>query len=719
MRAYRKKISDQQVVDKILRTLPQPFDHVAVVIEESKKLDKMEIEELQHSLEAHEMRVNKRKVLQEQALQARSNYKGKGKGRSKDQAQKQGYSSKHSKEWRFEKRKMRCHNGQKLGHYARECRTGEGAKNKPKIHANLAQDEGSNSNCETVMLWATTSSVASNDTSWYLDFGCSTHMTGKREWFISLDASSKNRVCFVDNRSLTAEDTGRVVFRNTDGKETIIEEVLYVPNMKTNLSLGQLLHKGFFMKMADNYLTMLDQMQNLVLQAQLSQNRTFQVRMHCLQHQCLTTLENKEEWLCHLRFCHLNFKNLHLLANHKMVKGLPRVIVPEVVGKVCTRCKETSRNSSRTVPTTATEKLQVIHSDVCGPMQIETPGDSRYFISFIDDLTKKIWVYLLKGKHEVVDAFKRFKCLAEKHNGKMIKVLRTDGGREYVSIEFKEFCVSVGLIHENTPHHSGTAERRNRTLLNLGEAVSTTAYILNRSTTKRLEGITPEEAWTGAKPNVTHQRIFGSVCSRNISGQPTHILVGYHSTGGYKLYEPESGQGSTSRDIICDENGSWTWNASSSKAQLRVPKEEEELTAAPTFNQDPGVTRSLYLKDQELFHDSAVTSEGELVHSALIAEAKPVEFDKAVTEEKWLKAMKEEINSILKNQTWELVDCPSNKKPIALKWVYKVKVNPKGEVVKHKARLVAKGIDYGEVYAPIDRIETVKLVVAITTNADW
>ncbi|RDX93288.1 hypothetical protein CR513_24475, partial [Mucuna pruriens] len=240
-----------------------------------------------------------------------------------------------------------------------------------------------------------------------------------------------------------------------------------------------------------------------------------------------------------------------------------------------------------------------------------------------------------------------------------------------------------------------------------GEAVSTAAYILNRSPIKRLEGITPEEVWIGAKPNVTHLRIFGSICSRNIFGQPTHIL---------KLYELESDQVSTNRDVICDENGSWTWNASSSKAKLRVLK--EELIVAPTFNQDPGVIRSLYLKDQELFHDSVVTSKGELVHSTLIVEVESVKFDKAVAEKKWLKAMKE-INSIMKNQTWELVDCPSNKKLIALKWVYKVKVNPKGEVVKHQVRLVAKGIDYGEFYALVARIKTIRLVVAIATNVDW
>ncbi|RDY06796.1 hypothetical protein CR513_09170, partial [Mucuna pruriens] len=107
--------------------------------------------------------------------------------------------------------------------------------------------------------------------------------------------------------------------------------------------------------------------------------------------------------------------------------------------------------------------------------------------------------------------------------------------------------------------------------------------------------------------------------------------------------------------------------------------------------------------------DSAINSEGELIHSVLIIEAKPVEFDKTVTEEKLLKAMKEEINFIEKNQTWELVDPPSNKKPIALKWVHKVRVNPRGEV---KVR-----IDYREVYAPIARIETIRLVVVIATNA--
>ncbi|KOM41011.1 hypothetical protein LR48_Vigan04g120900 [Vigna angularis] len=87
--------------------------------------------------------------------------------------------------------------------------------------------------------------------------------------------------------------------------------------------------------------------------------------------------------------------------------------------------------------------------------------------------------------------------------------------------------------------------------------------------------------------------------------------------------------------------------------------------------------------------------------------------------------MQEEIDSIERNQTWELVDLPSNKRPIALKWVYKSKINPQGVVIRHKARLVAKGflqkagVDYGEVFAPVARVETIRLVVSLATKFHW
>lgn len=89
-----------------------------------------------------------------------------------------------------------------------------------------------------------------------------------------------------------------------------------------------------------------------------------------------------------------------------------------------------------------------------------------------------------------------------------------------------------------------------------------TTYILNLSPTKRLEGLTPEEAWTGVKPNVKHLKIFGSVCYKHIPDQLRRklddkaeplIFVGYNLTEGYKLYNPTSGTTCISRDVIVDE----------------------------------------------------------------------------------------------------------------------------------------------------------------------
>ena len=87
--------------------------------------------------------------------------------------------------------------------------------------------------------------------------------------------------------------------------------------------------------------------------------------------------------------------------------------------------------------------------------------------------------------------------------------------------------------------------------------------------------------------------------------------------------------------------------------------------------------------------------------------------------------MLEELNAIEKNNTWELVDLPIKKKAIGVMWVFKLKLNPNGTVAKYKARLVARGflqkpgIDYSKVYAPVARIETVRLVVTMVSNHNW
>lgn len=109
----------------------------------------------------------------------------------------------------------------------------------------------------------------------------------------------------------------------------------------------------------------------------------------------------------------------------------------------------------------------------------------------------------------------------------------------------------------------------------------------------------------------------------------------------------------------------------------------------------------------------------------LVAIEGPSHFKEAVTEEIWRKAMQEEYSQIMKNKTWDLVTPPSDCKPIGLRWVFKLKRNTRGEVVQHKARLVAKGyvqkagVDFEEVFAPVARMETVRLILALAAQMGW
>jgi len=89
-----------------------------------------------------------------------------------------------------------------------------------------------------------------------------------------------------------------------------------------------------------------------------------------------------------------------------MVKDLPHIRVPKTICKECVDWKQTRNNFQEMLPQKSAAKLDIIHSDVCGPMQVDTLGGSRYFFLFIDDWTRKTWIYLLKRKGEVLDVFK-------------------------------------------------------------------------------------------------------------------------------------------------------------------------------------------------------------------------------------------------------------------------------------------------------------------------
>ncbi|KAD4180022.1 hypothetical protein E3N88_28613 [Mikania micrantha] len=109
----------------------------------------------------------------------------------------------------------------------------------------------------------------------------------------------------------------------------------------------------------------------------------------------------------------------------------------------------------------------------------------------------------------------------------------------------------------------------------------------------------------------------------------------------------------------------------------------------------------------------------------LLATDEPFGYSQAAGNPNWEDAMRKEIESIVKNQTWILTNLPKNAKPIGLKWVYKIKKDASGKIVKYKARLVAKGyvqqqgVDYDEVFAPVARMETVRILFALAAHFGW
>ena len=92
---------------------------------------------------------------------------------------------------------------------------------------------------------------------------------------------------------------------------------------------------------------------------------------------------------------------------------------------------------------------EVIYSDICGPIQVDSIGGNRYFVTFIDDFSQKLWTYLIKKKSEVIEVFTKFKSMVERQSGRKL-----DGGGEYVSKDFDKLCEKEGIVHEVVPPYT-------------------------------------------------------------------------------------------------------------------------------------------------------------------------------------------------------------------------------------------------------------------------
>ena len=341
-------------------------------------------------------------------------------------------------------------------------------------------------------------------------------------------------------------------------------------------------------------------------------------------------------------------------------------------------------------------------------------------------------------------------------------MLKTDNSGEFCSKEFEELCKKCGIARQNntpyTPQQNGVAERMNMTLMErarsmlsgvgLGqefwvEAMETTFYLVNRSPSSTLEDKTPQEVWTGKKPSLSHLRVFGCDAYVHVPKEKRTKLdsksekcafIGYKDgLKGYKTWNPVTRKVVYSRDVVFREVKYAIKHEvqpkEPEKIEFELKEEESDSTTEEESEyeepQTPGVRRLVRERRQpERYSPSAFCSNFALT----ITDNDPRTVKEAVDSEDgklWKEAMVDEMASLHKNEAWDLVELLTGRKPIGCKWVFKKKTNVEGKVEKYKAQLVAKGysqvsrIDFGDIFSPVSKVASIRLLLSIAAAFDF
>ena len=176
--------------------------------------------------------------------------------------------------------------------------------------------------------------------------------------------------------------------------------------------------------------------------------------------------ETKTSTLWHRRLGHMSEKGLKKLVAEGLIPKLKNVTT-----EFCESCvlgKQKRVTFAKVGPQPRAEPLELVHSDVYGPTSVSSLAGSRYYVTFIDDATRKVWIYFLKNKSEGFATFKKWKLAVELETNHKVKSLRSDNGGEYSSKVFVDYCAEQGIRMRKTvpetPQQNGVAERMNRTL---------------------------------------------------------------------------------------------------------------------------------------------------------------------------------------------------------------------------------------------------------------
>jgi hypothetical protein len=429
---------------------------------------------------------------------------------------------------------------------------------------------------------------------WNTDTGATSHMTPHRHWIRNFTPCCVE-IKLADGSSIYSQGKGTVLFEPVIEGRTMqqveFSDVLYVPDLRNNLFsvLHLSLNKGFTINIEGDTMDFIRE-DGILFAAKINshavaylQGNTIPISESANLSSATTLPMDLELW--HRRLCHPSYPVLRKMVKDNLVSGL-KITSTSKADPICEPCLA-GKMVADPFPSSShksTHLLQLIHSDVHGPIRTPSHSGFIYWVTFIDDSGRFRAVFPMKKKSEVLFNFKRFKAWAENQTGQTIKILRDDKGGEYIGKEFDEFCAEHGIQRQHSvrarPQQNGVAERANRTMeqgiitmlhqagLPLsfwGEALAAFVHVWNRTPTTAVPGKTPYETVFGSKPDVSLMRVWGCVAYVHIqkdkrdggslgSHMEKCIFIGYPPDyKGWKFYNPATKKSVISERAQFDE----------------------------------------------------------------------------------------------------------------------------------------------------------------------
>ncbi|GJR62032.1 retrotransposon protein, putative, ty1-copia subclass [Tanacetum coccineum] len=585
-----------------------------------------------------------------------------------------------------------CHHCKEVGHWKRNCPVYLAELQKKRKQVGSASSSG----IFTIELFS-----FPNNNSWVYDTGCGTNICITKQGFrIERKLKQGALYLYVGNGvRAQVEAIGSFDLVLPNGLVICLDNCHYAPTITRGVvSVSRLVDNGFVQCFTDCGISV---SKNGVLYFNaVPRNGIYEIDMHDLvpNVNSIYNVSNKRvkhnldsTYLWHCRLAHINKKRIKQLQQDGLLKSTD----DESFDK-CESCLSGKMTKKPFLHSNerAKDLLGIIHTDVCGPLRHVSRQGASYFITFTDDYSRYGYVYLLKHKHEVFETFKVFKNEVENQLGKTIKAIRSDRGGEYISQEFKDYLKANGIVQQltppYTPQHNGVSERRNRTLLDMVRSM------MNLTTL-------PLSFWDYALTSLQPHSQYVQLRRKR------WVLFSF---------PPEN-------KIGCCKDAEFPFEMRliSSKKSVGGGVDLEVIQEEERYNNLLKIIATFPQRWRVLNH-----TRGKVEEHSLGDLGKPANYKAAMLDSesnKWIDAINAEMQSMMDNMVWVLVDLPPGCKTVGSRWFFKKKTDMDAIVHVYKARLVVKGytqlygVDYEETLSPVADIRAIRILISITTYYDY